>query len=45
VRSYKPGHAHFLAARQRIGDARWLHAAQSDFHDVIPTNVLGIPNA
>jgi Predicted hydrolase (HAD superfamily) len=45
VRSYKPGHAHFVAAKQRIGDARWLHAAQSDFHDVIPTNVLGIPNA
>lgn len=45
VRSYKPGHAHFLAARQRIGDARWLHAAQSDYHDIIPTNELGIPNA
>jgi len=45
LRSYKPGHAHFLAARQRIGDARWLHAAQSDFHDIVPTNVLGIPNA
>jgi 2-haloalkanoic acid dehalogenase type II len=45
VRSYKPGHAHFLAARERIGDARWLHAAQSNFHDIIPTNALGIPNA
>jgi len=45
VRSYKPGHAHFLAARQRIGDARWLHAAQSDYHDVIPANELGIANA
>jgi 2-haloacid dehalogenase/putative hydrolase of the HAD superfamily len=45
MRSYKPGHAHFLAARERIGDARWLHAAQSNFHDIIPTNVLGIPNA
>jgi 2-haloalkanoic acid dehalogenase type II len=45
VRSYKPGHAHFLTARQRIGDARWLHAAQSDLHDIVPTNVLGIPNA
>src|SRR5205085_9953081 len=45
VRSYKPGHAHFLAARQHIGDARWLHAAQSDYHDIIPANELGIPNA
>jgi 2-haloalkanoic acid dehalogenase type II len=45
VRSYKPGHAHFLAARERIGDARWLHAAESNFHDIVPTNVLGIANA
>ena len=45
VRSYKPGHAHFTAARERIGDARWLHAAQSNFHDIVPTNQLGIDNA
>jgi len=45
VRSYKPGHAHFNEARQRIGDARWLHAAQSNFHDVVPANALGIPSA
>ena len=45
VRSYKPGHAHFLTARQRIGDAKWLHAAQSNFHDIVPANQLGIPNA
>ena len=45
VRSYKPGPAHFTAARDRIGDARWLHAAQSNFHDIIPTNAMGIPNA
>jgi 2-haloalkanoic acid dehalogenase type II len=45
VRSYKPGHAHFLAARERIGDAKWLHAAQSNFHDIVPANQLGIPNA
>ena len=45
VRSYKPGHAHFLEARRRIGDARWLHAAQSTFHDVVPANALGIPTA
>jgi 2-haloacid dehalogenase/putative hydrolase of the HAD superfamily len=45
MRSYKPGHAHFAAARQRIGDARWLHAAESNFHDIVPTNTLGVPNA
>jgi 2-haloalkanoic acid dehalogenase type II len=45
VRSYKPGAAHFLSARERIGNARWLHAAQSNYHDIIPTNELGIPNA
>jgi 2-haloacid dehalogenase/putative hydrolase of the HAD superfamily len=45
VRSYKPGHAHFLTARDRIGNARWLHAAESNFHDIVPTNALGIDNA
>jgi len=45
VRSYKPAPAHFLAARERIGAARWLHAAQSNFHDIVPTNKMGIPNA
>lgn len=45
VRSYKPGKAHFLTARQRIGNARWLHAAQSNFHDIVPANELGIANA
>ena len=45
VRSYKPGHAHFLTARERIGDAKWLHAAQSNFHDIVPANQLRIANA
>jgi 2-haloalkanoic acid dehalogenase type II len=45
VGSYKPAHNHFLTARQRIGDARWLHAAQSYFHDVVPAGELGIPVA
>lgn len=45
VHSYKPGHAHFNEARQRIGNARWLHAAQSNFHDIVPANALGIPTA
>ena len=45
VGSYKPALMHFLAARERIGSAKWIHAAQSNFHDVVPTNALGIPNA
>jgi 2-haloalkanoic acid dehalogenase type II len=45
MQSYKPGLAHFLAARDRAGDARWLHAAQSNSHDIVPTNALGVPNA
>lgn len=45
VGSYKPAPMHFLAARERIGDAKWLHAAQSNFHDIVPTNALGISNA
>jgi 2-haloalkanoic acid dehalogenase type II len=45
VGSYKPAHGHFVTARERIGAARWLHAAQSDFHDIVPCNALGIENA
>jgi 2-haloalkanoic acid dehalogenase type II len=45
VHSYKPGHAHFLEAKRRIGDSRWLHAAQSNLHDIVPANALGIPTA
>jgi 2-haloalkanoic acid dehalogenase type II len=45
VGSYKPAHGHFTAARQRLGGKRWLHAAQSYFHDVIPARTLGIPIA
>ncbi len=45
VRSYKPAPRHFEAARARIGSARWLHAAQSDFHDIVPANTLGIATA
>src|SRR5215212_5728002 len=25
VRSYKPAHAHFIEARRRLGEKRWLH--------------------
>lgn len=45
VRSYKPAHGHFLTAREVIGAERWLHAAQSNFHDIVPGNALGIPTA
>lgn len=45
VKSYKPGEGHFLEARRQIGDARWLHAAQSSFHDIVPARALGINSA
>lgn len=45
VQSYKPAERHFIVARERIGNARWLHAAQSNFHDIVPANALGIPTA
>jgi 2-haloalkanoic acid dehalogenase type II len=45
VGSYKPAPGHFTEARQRIEGKRWLHAAQSYFHDVVPARALGIPIA
>jgi len=45
VHSYKPAPAHWRVARERIGEARWLHAAQSNFHDVVPANALGLATA
>jgi 2-haloalkanoic acid dehalogenase type II len=45
VGSYKPAPGHFMTARQRLGDARWLHAAQSHFHDVTPARRHGVPTA
>jgi 2-haloacid dehalogenase/putative hydrolase of the HAD superfamily len=45
VHSYKPAHGHFLEARRRVGSDRWLHAAQSNFHDIVPANALGIDTA
>jgi 2-haloalkanoic acid dehalogenase type II len=45
VGSYKPAPGHFVTARGRVGDARWLHAAQSHFHDVTPARRHGVPTA
>ncbi|HET7451538.1 MAG TPA: HAD family hydrolase [Thermoanaerobaculia bacterium] len=45
VGAYKPAEPHFLEARRRIGAARWLHAAQSRYHDIAPARALGIPSA
>ena len=42
VRSYKPAPGHFEEARRRIGGRRWLHAAQSHFHDVVPCRTTGV---
>ena len=43
VQSYKPGAAHFTEALARTAGKRMLHAAQSYFHDVVPTSKLAIP--
>ena len=43
VNAYKPAYAHFEVARRRLGVARWLHAAQSYFHDVVPATALKLP--
>jgi len=43
ARSYKPAPGHFHAARRWMGGWRWLHVAQSLFHDVSPAGSLGIP--
>ena len=45
VGSYKPADGHFVVARDRIGGRRWVHAAQSHFHDVTPARRLGVPSA
>ena len=45
VRSYKPAPGHFAEARGRIAPQRWLHAAQSYFHDITPAVAHGIPVA
>jgi 2-haloacid dehalogenase len=46
VRSYKPGKAHFEELLKRTGAdiSEHLHAAESLFHDILPTHQMGIPN-
>jgi len=43
VGSYKPALGHFREARRQIGEASWLHVAQSFFHDVQPAAALDLP--
>lgn len=43
VGSYKPAHGHFLEARRRLSGQRWVHAAQSYFHDIEPAAALSVP--
>jgi 2-haloacid dehalogenase len=47
VGSYKPGIAHWMEFLRRTGAAKdeVLHVAQSIYHDVIPTQQLGIASA
>lgn len=44
TRSYKPAHGHFREALRLLGGARerWLHAAQSYFHDIRPARELDV---
>ncbi|MEW1839647.1 HAD-IA family hydrolase [Nonomuraea angiospora] len=43
VGAYKPADAHFETFRRSYEPARWVHVAQSYFHDMIPAHRLGIP--
>jgi 2-haloacid dehalogenase len=44
VTAYKPNPAHFLLFKSTFGASAdfWIHVAQSYFHDIRPTNELGI---
>jgi 2-haloacid dehalogenase len=45
IGSYKPARRHWEVFReQHGGDLEHVHVAQSLFHDIEPTNQLGIPN-
>ena len=45
-RSYKPNLNNFHIAKQRMGVEKddWLHIAESLYHDIGPTNEMGIPS-
>src|SRR5215467_3515402 len=45
VKSYKPAQGHFNEALMRAAGRPLLHAAQSYFHDIVPTSRMGIPSA
>ena len=47
TRSYKPAPGHWLRFMEVTGAERsdFIHAAQSVFHDIVPTGVLGISSA
>ena len=47
VRSYKPNLRNFnvAAARMAVDKERWLHVAESLYHDIGPANRLGIASA
>lgn len=40
--SYKPEPKHFQEAKKKIAGAKWLHVAESFYHDIMPCNRLGI---
>jgi 2-haloacid dehalogenase len=44
IGSYKPAHGHWRAFYESTGadPSRHVHVAQSHFHDIVPTNELGI---
>ena len=44
IGSYKPAHAHWerFAAETGAAKERWIHVAQSHFHDVAPATELGL---
>jgi 2-haloacid dehalogenase len=44
IGSYKPAPRHWEVFREQHGDVTHVHVAQSLFHDIGPTNELGIPN-
>lgn len=45
VGSYKPNHNHFTRFEESFGATRdrWVHVAQSWFHDMAPAQALGVP--